>query len=408
MIKTNINQENSLLVKSNNEGKDLLKGMVRFDRSLAKNGISFSKFGEDGDLMFDLVVYFANTYQNNLFAHGFLDIDDFCKTMNYSKSNLLKAHKSPRQFEELSVKKNFMKMSKTLDMHNGKKAEEKQLYFYTVLDNALYRLSDEGVSFRFFSKDENYTNSATASIKIIKVLNKKFTSSLKSNNKDLKKLSYSFILDSDFIDNLTRYFVNINLSSVHLLRKSNSIYLYAYLKNLQMDLNSKGFSYTSTIDFDLLIELAQINVENPSDQKKKLINKLNNIFRLTDLQGKVDFIKLPGSKYAFQPVITFYNNLPKLHSKEYIDMVYSAARTRFLHECKSLYHSSGAKDPFVKWFYDQLKDSKSDEYKSLRLIAVNAYNHVCKENFSYNDGRVSRLLTTILQELELKLNKLNQ
>lgn len=397
----------NLIHATQESSRDIARLIVRFDRSLAKNGISFSKFGEDGDLMFDLVVYFANTYQNNLFSHGKLDVDHFCKTMNYSKSNLLKAHKAPRQFQEVSVKKNFGKLSKALDMPNGKKSEEKEMFFYTVLDNALYRLSDEGVSFRFFAKDENFTNSATTSIKIIKVLNKRFSLSNKAKNKDIKKLSYEFSIDADFIDNLTKYFVNIDLTSVSLLRKSNSVYLYSFLKNLQMDLHSKGVTYTDTIDFDLLVELAQIQVEAPADKKKKLITKLNNIFMKSDLKGSIKFIKKKGTNHSYQPVITFFNNLPKLQSAEYSNQVSSAARVRFYHEVKSYYTTlNRPASEFVGWLHDSLTSSvESNDYITVRKQIQSAYTHVCGESINYKDGRVSWLIKELIVDLTKKLEK---
>ncbi len=379
----------------------LLKTLVRFDRNIAKNGISFTKFEKDGDLMFDLVVYFANSYQDNFFGFGRLDVDDFCKKMHYKKSNLFKTHPSPRQFLRPGIKKEFNKLkAKSENIPNGKASVNKDDFFYTVLDNALFRLSDEGVDFRFKVKTDDVNNSASSSIMIIKVINKQYKDVTNSKNSDLKKIVYYYTLHDDFINNLTKWFLNINLFSVSKLRKSNSVYLYSYLKNLQLDLVAMDKTFTDSVNFDLLLELGQISIASPRLAKQKLISKLETIFTLTDLKGKVDFIKRKKNGketgHAYQPVITFYNNIPKLYSKEYSAQVLEAVTVRFLHDSKKLYTSLGGMKlnlTYSDWLLSCINSPIGDpSYTTIRSTAKNAYELVTSESMSIGDTRITNLL----------------
>lgn len=393
----------------------LIKNVVRFDRNIAKNGIQFTRFEEDADLMFDLVVYFANSYQDNFFGFGKLDVDDFCAKMNYKKSNLFKSHHAPAQFKDLGIKKAFEKITKKLsaeNIANGKNSINKDDFFYTVLDNALYRLSTDSIPFKFKVKSNDVNNNLTTAIKIIKTLNKQYKDSTKAKS-ELKKIVYYYTLDDDFINNLTRWFLNINLYSVAKLRKSNSVYLYSFLKNLQLDLIALNKTSTDTIDFDLLLELAQIFImNNPRRSKQQLIIKIENIFNVTDLKGKIDFIKRTNAGkevgYAYQPVITFFSPVSKLNSKEYYQDILNAVTTRFLHASRQKYSElqiyKTLKLSFSDWFLSSINSPIGDEsYTIVRTIGKQAYEFIIKETMSIGDTRVTNLLKNSVKViLEMK------
>ena len=53
---------------------------IRFDKNLAKNGIDFDTiYGDDGQIIYDLMVYIASEFQRNIFDYGHLDLVSFSK-----------------------------------------------------------------------------------------------------------------------------------------------------------------------------------------------------------------------------------------------------------------------------------------------------------------------------------------
>lgn len=391
--------------------------LIRFDRNLAKNGISFAQFGDDGDLIFDLVVYFANTYQNNFFGFGKLDVDDFCKTMNYKKSNLFKSHPNPLQFEDKAIKKKFDKIIKDGDnsfINNGKSSINKNDFFYTVLDNALYKLQLQGVPFRFLYKTDLENGTSVTSLKLLNAVIKKYKIA-GANNPNLTKVVYEYSLSDDYTKNLSKFFLNIDLNSIVSLRKLDAVYLYSYLKNLEVALSKDNKKVTDSMNFDLLVELAQINVPSPRKAKLALNKKLKYVFSKTDLKGKVEWKKrVVGGKevgYAFQPVITFEPNIKKLHSKEYILEVLDTVTNSFLHEVLSYYRSSSLNPSlsFSEWFLLNVNNEASQDYKVIKKIAKEKYEEITNEVFSYSDHRITRLLKSsvdaVIAKKQALLNK---
>ena len=62
--------------------------LIRFDKNLASNGLDFSNsYGDDGQLIFDLLFYITLTYQTNLFGYGKFIPAEFCEAMGYNRLN---------------------------------------------------------------------------------------------------------------------------------------------------------------------------------------------------------------------------------------------------------------------------------------------------------------------------------
>lgn len=408
---------NSLGIQTqSNSVEEFSKKPVRFDKLFSEYGFNFNDFGNDGQLMFDLVVYFASQHQNNFFGFGKLNVDDFCKTMKYNKTNLLRAHENPYQFQLKSDKKAaFERLNQKTTIANGKDAANKNEFFYTVLDNALYRLYQSKISFG----DENSQYIAHNKKEILKKVSlqggvvvieelSKFYVESKTANNGINKVLYSFRLNPIFLENLTTFYLNINIDSIAKLRQSNSVFLYTYLKNLETIIRAQGKSYSDTTSFDELVNKAEIGLKSqkdedgkgmsPSDKKKILRNKILNIFKVSDLKGEITFVKRANSKdnFKFQPVITFTGDYAKKGDSSYNDSILHAATTRFLHKLKDHFINIGGSEtngPFSDWYISAYESKVGDQrYTELRTMAKFVYSEVVGLDVTIGDTRITKLM----------------
>lgn len=278
------------------------KQLVRFDKNLASNGLDFLKsYGDDGQLIFDLILYICISYQQDLFGYGTIDPQKFCDVMGYDRKNLLKKHPKPAQ---VAQSKNLQKELESMEKNKSykQKLSMGEYPMYTILDNAIYRAGKENL---VFSKEvKNFENKETVqSMYFIGLLSEvhKHYSELNTN-----KIYYTFKLSDIIEKHLSNYFMLANPGNIKTLRKQNSVFLYFYLRNLQQQLRGQE-RMKGTPNFDLICRIAEINIVEPKDRKKKLKQKLDKIVKETDLKFSYTFLQGTG-RWQYNLEIEFEEN----------------------------------------------------------------------------------------------------
>ena len=328
--------------------------LVRFDKNLASNGLDFSNsYGDDGQLIFDLLFYITLTYQRDLFGYGKLIPANFCEAMGYNRLNLLKKHPKPAQIaQSTQLKKELAKMEK--EGNYNKKMSNGEFPFYTVLDNAFYRAGKENLKFSYDVK--NYLSKeniqAMKFLPLLSDVNKHYT-----ENKN--KIYYTYKLSTTIEAHLSKYFMLASADAVKQLRQQNSVYLYFFLKNLQQNLRIEG-NKIGTPYFDLLCRIAEIHIAAPKDRKKKLIKKLNDLREKTDLKFDFRFVKGKG-RFEYNIEIEFHANAKAISKEEKHEILSAAFEDNYLHGIKNYFLENIHSKTSLKW-----KDWKSNNKYNLK------------------------------------------
>lgn len=320
--------------------------LVRIDKNIAKCGSDFAlSFGKEAQLIFDIVIYLANCYQNNLFNYESFDIAAFAKKLGYSVSNLKRKLKP----EEL---------------HNSKQqinSEDSSLNFDSVIENALYKATAQSLVFTKVVKD--YTNNEKTKTIESYLLISSLTKHVSEKRKDC--FYYTFSISETLLTHLTKFFTLADISCLKALRKKNSIYLYFYLKILEENQRSnekdKVHSYPY---FDILCREAEIDVKSPSESKRKLSIKLKHIQENTNLNFKFRFYKRSG-KHSYGVELTFPDNASYLSidKKNQSNIIVEKATNHAVKDAcikyyREKYQKSGRlnESKFKLWFYNSLED----------------------------------------------------
>jgi hypothetical protein len=233
--------------------------------------------------------------------------------------------------------------------HYNKKMSNGEYLFYSVLDNALYRAGKETLKFSYEVK--NFENKekvqAMKFIPLLSDVNKHYT----ANN----KIYYSYKLSETIEAHLSKYFMLASPKAVKQLRQKNSVFLYFYLKNLQQNLHLDG-KKTGTPHFNLLCDIAEINIVEPKWRKQKLIKKLKELQDKTDLKFDFRFTKGKG-RFEYNIEIDFHANLKELSKAEKWERLRIAFEDEYLHEVKTYFFEFRRTNPTVKWA-DWIRNNK--------------------------------------------------
>ena len=366
------------------------KDLIRFDKNLAYRGIDFSNsFGEDGHLIFDVMVYIAYTYQFNLFKYGELDPAQFAKVMGYDRRNLLKHHSSPAQMRDSKhLQKHYLQLkqdgsySKSLNKNN-----DETLLMYSVLDNAIYRAGKEKLHFtsnvRDFSGKSGYSE-----INFLSLLDQ-VTKHYKMVGKKMK-IFYSFKVSPVFEIHLSRFFMMADKNVIVKLRKGNAVWLYVYLKNLRDHLASKN-EYVATPNFEMLCQYSLIESKEPRERKRHLKHKLDVVFSKSDIGGHYEFVKGASGRFNYNIEIHFDKVALTLAKSNDYAVLFKAFEDRFLHELKGYYLTNikpKHKDlKFKIWHFDNKQDLNFkldlfvNLYGEVLKTPINKYDKVVKNYF---------------------------
>jgi hypothetical protein len=326
--------------------------VIRIDKNIAKQGIDFiNTYGQEGQMIFDIVIYIANSFQNNLFNYGEFNIKDFADKLGYSVSNLKRKH--PKPFQNLKLR----------DSDNS------EMNFDNIIENALYKAAK--INLEFSRNVRDYTNNEEIKeIEFYQLINKL------RKHKSLKRKDifyYTFEVSDIFTFHLSKYFTLSDIKSLKTLRKKNGVFLYFYLKTIQ---EAQRINPENKIDatplFDTLCEKAEINVSRPRDAKQILIGKLDFIRNSTDLNFTYSFFNKNG-KYKYGVKISFYDNEKYLNSASQRAIATETAQKaindmimyNLVQEYRTRYQNMGRlnKKKFSEWFSSKNdKEIKYDHY----------------------------------------------
>jgi hypothetical protein len=336
---------------------------IRFDKNIAKSGIDLDTiYGEDGQVIFDLLIYIASDFQKNIFDYGNIDLVSFAKASGQHASNLQRLHPHPAQLQHFGIsKEDFEAMKKSSDF----KPDE---WFINYFENSLYKLGAINLAlnskYKDFSQDETVIET-----KFIQVL-----SDIRKHITRHNKAKYSFEVSEAFTVNLSKYFINVNISPEQkkLLRKNASTYLYFYLENLRSSLmvnDNKEDRYKKRISFNHLCKVAKLNNKDFRNNKQRLKKKIYDVALKTDLNVQIEFERVkPTSRYKAACVLIFPDNLKGIDDQETFEVLKKAFTDLYLHKLKLFYRESFPKrgktniEDFMNWYFSKEHSQEKEEF----------------------------------------------
>jgi len=364
--------------------------LIRIGKNTVHNYNNFEKYGtKDADIIRALLLYFSLKYQNDLFGFGTLDPSVFAKEMGFDYKGLLKKHKNPHQFKDLSKKEveYFYELESKEPLKNH--------LFDNLFENALYILFRDNLIFQnFYSKKSLMgKKSSLKSVQIITELEILF-----SSQKGGKKYFYNFKLSEEFLNNISTYFLNTNIKTFVSLRKSNNDGLYLYLSNVLQEMKG-SFIEEKYLNFDLLCIKGKINNKVEKSKKYNLTKALNKL-KETDLKFSYIYTKKnEQSKWKYNILLTNKNIYSgKQNKKEYNDKIFqeifkNELNHALLDKFTTLHDYINLKEEFIIWYK---KGSKIDkEEKTLAYTSTYFKIH----------GKVPNYINSIVKSWFTKIDK---
>ena len=121
-----------------------------------------------------------------------------------------------------------------------------------------------------------------------------------------KKIVYEYVLDKNFVKNMSLFFMTVNLADLAVLRKANLDDLYLYLKKLREYLISlKENSIVLENGFESLCKIANVQATENRERKRKLIGKFKKLSSKIAFPVELSFEVSSGRRWAYTPKITF-------------------------------------------------------------------------------------------------------
>ena len=351
--------------------------LIRIDKNVAHNVLDFTVFGKDKLLVKALIYYFCYAYQHDVFGYGTIDPYVFAKKFGFTPNYLRSRHPAPKQLEDKSEKQ-------VKEMYDREKRDPEHRVFDSILENAMYLLRTTTMYFTKGGKtieqdgDRRYL-ATVGEVKFLKEFQVRFKGSSKSSN---QKVSYTYELDSRFVENLTEYYLKGDRETITRLRKPGLDDLYIYLKNLRDNLAEAG-KFIGTPTFGLMCKLAHINDKEPRFRKNKLKKAMKRLMADSDLEiEEFRWAKGENSRYYYDPVIEFKPRFAGLVQRDdYIkEEKVNIFRQTLVHELLEKfkkkyprYYKFGeteeSKGYFIKW----LKKGEHKDKAEKALAFQNAY-----------------------------------
>lgn len=285
--------------------------LTRLDKNISHNALDLKIFGEEENLISNIIFYIAYSYQTDLFGFGSFDPKEFGKIMGYSKSHLFSKVSEPLKLKSLSKK----------EVDRIKSSDKPQDYAWDcILDNALYRLSIQNIPLSYGGEAfDGMKMAAISSVQVLEAVEVYFDPSNRN------KKYYQYKPTDKFINNLSKRFVMLDRNVFKALSRSNLQRLYMYLTDLRNSMILKP-GVPCTPAFDMLCNLANVNSAEDKDKKKYLTKKINKVLGLaTHLKGTL--VWQGKGKFKYQPVLNFVYTEEERSGKEVLDQ-------SFKHEVK--------------------------------------------------------------------------
>ena len=292
---------------SSNNTKSIIKLLepesnLRVDRKFGFQIGTFKKYGDDEQLLKDLIIYMSLNHQKNLFGYISFDLDNFCEVMKYDRKNLLRAHSDPIFYK---LNSQFTKEEHLIrEKDNGNDSEYR--VWKNKLENALLILQHESLYIPNEKISENHKKISHTNFTYLKEVSILFKKKGRT-----KKFYYQYIPTPEFQETLERYFLVTNLVNYLNIKKSklSDLYFNILYRSQNQESNSVNFN------FKFLAELMNISTKKINEEKgwsyikQNLIRKFNHKFKPNvedEITGiKLKFIKSNKSNYNNIPVISW-------------------------------------------------------------------------------------------------------
>ena len=349
---------------------------TRFDKNLAHNTYDFDKYQEDATLIRNMVVYIAFSYQEDLWGYGTLDPAKFARHMGYKDHrSLYKKVPNPAQFRDLSP-----------DEIERLQNNPQEYVWDDQLDNALYKMAHQPLSLSFGGKA--VAGQSYVRIDTMLILN---SVSVYFDEHNPQKRYYKYQASKEFINNLSRYFLTLDLKSFTQLRENRLQPLYLYLCNLRETLRLKN--EVGTPHFDLICKYANIYDQEPKYRKKNVNKKLATINRKAPELGLVWRWEKNG-RFYYKLVIYFEESEPANLSA---NSFFSRVLVRQLYyEYAKFYPENFSQEQYRNQFQRWLAGTQKD-HEIKRSVICNVILQHYGETVDAYDNRMFAILRTLPQ-----------
>ncbi len=235
-----------------------MEKVIRIDKNLALNTLDFRVFGKDVHYARMLMYYICDQYFRHPENFGRIYVQDFCKAMGVSYARMRQAHENPQHLIDLKTK--------AISTGGPEEPIDKDMVFKTNFENLLYNLNQ--VVFQY-----SYGGLTSDKYKFIKVQSGTLLRSIGieyHSSKTNKRKYHTFELDPQIINNLSKWYNDLNAKA--LIELADYQELLSYLYNLKDMYNRPGFKGEKVMYYELLCKLVNTNCSAFKDNKKA-INK---------------------------------------------------------------------------------------------------------------------------------------
>ncbi|MDR0619836.1 MAG: hypothetical protein LBG17_08070 [Bacteroidales bacterium] len=289
---------------------------VRLDKNIAHNIDCFGTLMEEAAHMtIQLLYYFCEVYQYNIFGFGILDPDEFAVKYQLDKSNLKRKAKDPVQLQgktEAEIKAMYDRQSKDPSFR----------VFDSVMENALYILLSRNIVLarggrKVIQGEREVVYDKLTSVQVLKELMVVF-----AKRRGSEKVLYHYTLNPDIIGNLTEYFLVSSKDNLINLRGNKTERLYLFLANLRDSLymhHQTSTTIENTPSFAELCKIADVDTvyksgaksgsdKDPKYIKRDLKRKLDYLIKYNkdkSFSFSYRFVSRPGHRWAYVCLFDF-------------------------------------------------------------------------------------------------------
>lgn len=280
--------------------------LFRFDKNFANNMEQVSQLVDDGGgLLRSVLYYLADSYQHNILSIGLFDVEDFAGKYGFSVNFLRKPHPNPFHLHNMS--------KADVDVYHASRTSAKwdvsdRKVWDSYIENALYVLMARPLTFDVIGgafKIDKSVYKMTGGCQVLKSLSAVYVG---------RRLYYRYVMNEDFMRNLSSYYANVDRRCLVSTRSTNLDVLYLAVGELKTAVGLAGETRTagSAVSFSRLCELAKVPEKTrngndvPKREQKRLVNKaFETLNALTDINCRLCWEKEADSDYAYSPYIVF-------------------------------------------------------------------------------------------------------
>lgn len=354
----------------------------RVDKNLALNTLDFRVFNEDTHYARKLIYYICYQYFANPIDFGVIDPKDFCSKMNISFTRMKQIVHDPEQLKE---------KNRVIKRVGGIDEGDDEIAWKTRFENILFKLNATVFKYSYGGQtNDGYEYKKIVSGTLLRSISMQYMKFAKT-----KKKYYTFELDPQIVNNLTRWFNEMDFECFVKLSEYQDI--LAYLHNLKQTFQSPQFNGKKVIVYELLCKLADTNCSEFSDNKK-VIWRVLNLIKNTDKKlgicvlkwvnsGRNDkvladiYIDFTSEKMSFE---SNFDSIVDRHDSKLIADLKAFFRVKYKEYSFPLISSEEENKLFKSWYKSiQDMDVKIDYYEKAKKYICG--NNVKIEN---NEGLI--------------------